>query len=168
MNLLRRLRQLSNRKSRGFTLIELIVVISLMSILLTFTFPALKNVYQNWQLDLSADKLRQSLLYLRTSSITDQCRYKFVVQSDNRGYSVLREDLDEQGEPSFVSPSGKWGKIQYFPEDLQVAANKTEVIFYPDGTATPAEFTLGIKDMKMTLILDGALGYAKVQDTTEL
>jgi prepilin-type N-terminal cleavage/methylation domain-containing protein len=162
------MRRLKNNSAHGFTLVELIVVIGIMSVLLTFSFPALNNLYRNWQLDLSANELRQCLLSLRTNSITERCRYKLVFESGSNGYSILKEDLDHEGDRLYISPVGKWGKTQYFSEGLTLVSNKPEITFYPDGTATPAEFTVGVNSLKLMMVLDGALGYAKIQNQEEL
>jgi MSHA pilin protein MshC len=67
--------------NKGFTLIELIVVIVIMAILSIFIFPSL--IHRNINVAAQADQLVSDLIYTRTLSLTSGERYHWVKLSAN-------------------------------------------------------------------------------------
>jgi len=80
------------RNSRGFTLVELLIVLALMSVLLTMAVPTFNRVYENIKLNADAQQMasvlrlaRQEAVYSGQAKIvvfyTQSTKYKFIGKS---------------------------------------------------------------------------------------
>jgi type II secretion system protein H len=151
---------------RGFTLIELMVVIVLISILTAMIVPEMRGTFQDALLRSTARKLVDVLTLANSSAITTSRPH--VVQLDIRGsrYRIEKgsKESEQAGTPSSREVTGGEGnidprisirvrKVEEEPDDESERVPESrkdsdkpvpqgDISFYPDGTADAAEITL--------------------------
>lgn len=141
-------------KHKGFTLIELMLVLSLLGLLFSLTWPAYGGLFQNYRLDAAADYIEDSVAFARTSAVMENRRYRLVFQNLPFNCDLYKEE--RSGNQSvFVPYDGRWFKSRSAWKDLRLEGVQ-ELDFYPDGTCLTSEFHL--KDQRgksLYLKLDG-------------
>ncbi len=140
----------NSMKAKGFTFIELMMVFALSGILLSFSWPAFSGLFRAYQLETTADHLRNCVDYARTSAIIEKRRYKLEVQKNPAGFALYKEE-PASGVATFVSCGGRWMRSLRLPDNISLSGEPSEVYFRPNGTSTSAEFEL--KDQGGSLIL---------------
>jgi prepilin-type N-terminal cleavage/methylation domain-containing protein len=80
------------RNARGFTLLELIVVLAIAGATMIFTFPAFGRFNQNWKLVSEADKLVTKLRMTRSAAIMKNLDAVFVFDTTAGTYYYFEDD----------------------------------------------------------------------------
>lgn len=99
-------------RRRGFTLLELMLVLAIMVILVALTFPALKAQYKQQKLSAAADTYRAALLQARSHAIDEGQPYRVcivpgkgnlrVAPDMDSAWSGTGTPTDASGNPVFV------------------------------------------------------------------
>ena len=89
------MRQLTTTK--GFSLLELMVVITIMGLLLALSVPALARFLQNWRLNAEVDQVAMMMRAARSTAIMRNTNtvFQFDLQANTYGYF---EDRDGDGD----------------------------------------------------------------------
>ncbi len=136
----------------GFTLIELLFVIIILSILIAIALPQLKNNYTSLQLSTFSQDLQSYMVYLRQQSIVAQ--ETFMLNIDNGAREYWAGILNDKNRLKTV----------YIPQDIQVAADQTQIAFYPDGSIDNVTIKLSDANKQaISLTTKGVYGSVKVQ-----
>jgi prepilin-type N-terminal cleavage/methylation domain-containing protein len=147
---------MTSSKQRGFSLLELLIVISIGMIMAGVTFMALKPLFNENHVDQAYDTTLSALRYYRNDSITNSKRY-IISFTGNQTFTVYYWGV---GVP--VSPAPVFVASYTLPPDIQYAVQAgfpnpgpdsfgtgataitvntcalvgtTCLIFYPDGSA---------------------------------
>src|SRR3954451_3428281 len=115
---------LRKRKSRGFTLIELMIVISIMLILVSMAVPA----YNQSILRAQESVLRQNLFTLRSL--------------------ISQYTLDKQKAPQSLEDLVSGGYIKQIPNDPMTGKADWEAVTEEDTNMSPDQQETGIDDVK--------------------
>jgi len=78
-------------KKRGYTIIELIVVLALFSLMFCIALPSLKT-FTKVKEDIEIRKFKKDLYYSRNQAIVHNCRYYVVLNYSSNSYEIKRED----------------------------------------------------------------------------
>ena len=134
----------NSRASGGFTLLELILVMVLISVLLGIAAPSLRGFHGARR---SADAAAQVLClanYARSQSIAQGAVYRLNIDVDERVYW-----LTTQAGGAFVELSNEFGRRFALPDNMTVTIKMPVsgdvtpyVQFYPDGRCDEAAITL--------------------------
>ncbi len=127
-----------NRHCSGFTLIELIVVISLIGLMLLFTLPRLQN---NPFLDDSKKSARWligKVQALKESAIRDQKQYSLHIDLDSgriweTNESMSLEDHENAALNSYALPEDVRIIDVEYPAKEKITSGQTEINFYKAG-----------------------------------
>ncbi len=76
------------KRLKGYTLIELIIVLALFGILLTFTFPSL-GLLDRFKTNQELKQLRRDILYTRNQAIVKGQAYRLELDYDKNEYYIL-------------------------------------------------------------------------------
>lgn len=140
---------------RGFTLIEVVVVMSIMGILMsiaTFGFTNWRNTAQQQG---TADELVSSLRNTATRAVSEGRTYCVAVAADGRSYTPWRFACNSTTGTQVTSPTRVQGNdvtlvaTVPFPSTAAMPspapacpAGSTCLYFYPRGTAIPAQIVV--------------------------
>ncbi len=133
------------RGARGFTLIELMLTITVLAIFLSIAVPSFGRLIENNRVTASANELHALLLAARSDAVTKRTKIT-VTQSSN---------IWSSGDRSVDIPSG-----------VAVTPSVTAIEFNPNGTATVSSTTLSNSDDSLSFTISTqAVGFIrKTQD----
>ncbi|MBN2097659.1 MAG: prepilin-type N-terminal cleavage/methylation domain-containing protein [Candidatus Omnitrophica bacterium] len=130
-------------KSNGFTLIELVLVASIILILVAVTAPQFRGPFQKIQLKNTCQNLVQLMRYAQARAVAERrlCRINFDLEE--MSFWLTSADAAEAGK--FSNIQGRWGRRFKFAQgvsvqlELEGEANEERFItFYPDGSQEKA------------------------------
>ncbi len=166
----------SYKKNKGFTLLEVMVVIAMMAILTAFVVPYLPGDRAE-QMQAGADRFRSKIVYAQTQAIlqsqdlgliVDDESYKFVQRVDS-GWVEFEE------EPLVANPIEEIFKhriliedVEYFPEISDDPEEiKPAVLFYSSGEMSPFKYQLALSEQQYLSLEFDPLGEFKQESFNE-
>jgi prepilin-type N-terminal cleavage/methylation domain-containing protein len=138
MNIKRRVR-------RGFTLIEVLLVMVILVVVSSLAYPSIASMYGNIRLTAGVDMVRGAWAEARAQAIEDGVAYRFAVSQDMMKYKLApdRDEIWSGGSTTLSDIADTIVKSETFPEtvsiDLGTANGETfgewisVVTFLPDG-----------------------------------
>jgi type IV fimbrial biogenesis protein FimT len=87
---------------RGFTILEVMLVVAILVILSAIVFPAIENMYSDMKLQAGADNLKARLAEARGRAIAEQRPYRFAVKPNTSNYRLAPDAADQWGETAAV------------------------------------------------------------------
>lgn len=127
------------RGEKGFTLIEISVVVGLIAILALLAFPNLGALTGTRELAGFANRLAGTLDYTRARAILDGRLYYFHLDRDARRYWATRMGPEGAEEPA----PGRLGRPVPFPDGVRLSGIlKSPLRFYPGGNSDEATVEL--------------------------
>jgi prepilin-type N-terminal cleavage/methylation domain-containing protein len=129
------IRPLVNQQ-KGFSLIELIVVMGIMGILATFAVPAFQNYIRNQNLKTAARGITSDFFATREKALTENVRYRITFDQAGNSYTIARGTA--AGAP-YVDQQTKL--MTSYASYIKVDADQV-VYFQTRGTVTACNFTI--------------------------
>jgi type II secretory pathway pseudopilin PulG len=126
------------RRLRSFTLVEIVLAISILMLLLLLAVPSLHGVFTNKRLKSSLDGFNNLVREAQQRSITERRSYLIVWRKDN---VVLRPETFAKGEEIKPTAHFQLGRDEALKLLLPAALTKkypAEWIFWPSGACEPA------------------------------
>ncbi len=164
----------SSRRSPGFTLIELIVVMTFIALLTAAVIPLYQGSLTRVRQDRATRDFVAYLKYAQERAITDGTEYRFYFREDERDYWVMRLDKMEGKDKIFVYPDEGAGEIKHLPEGIEFDRPKARfdrdreahfVAFYGTGACDYATIKFETSDDKrIVLETKGRLGRFEVKE----
>ena len=116
---------------RGFTLVELVLVILLISILVGLSTPLFKRTFSDLELRNISLDIAKMINYAQEMAIVDKIKYKLNFNIDRGEFWI----------------AGRHGKKITLPRGLKITLDaeyidKGELAFYPDGRSDKAEIKI--------------------------
>ncbi len=160
------------RADGGFTLIELIVVISLVTIMLLFTVPRFSDFFTS---DNTARTLRWIIVkvrFLKASAVREQKHYILHADMDSGRLwitdesMVSEEEIAAAMEKGFTLPDDVRLIDVEFPKTGSVPSGEAEIQFYKKGFSDRAIIHIeGTGDKMKSLFVEPFLPTVKIHDT---
>ncbi len=153
-----------SRLQKGFTLIEILVVIVLLGIIMTFAMISIGNT-QSEKLEEDMRRLLQIMRLAHEEAITNQ--QTLAMKFSSHGYALQR--YDDKGkiwirvtEPAFFRPRklDEDYEIKLVQDGLGVSLTDKDsgkVLFYSSGEMTPFELSISLPDSDTDYRLSGNL-----------
>jgi prepilin-type N-terminal cleavage/methylation domain-containing protein len=128
--------------NKGFTLIEIGLVLVIMTILLGLNLPDLKRAHDGFALRQSTDMVVQAMRYARSRAVAEGAVMMVTFAGDT--FRLARAVEDEDGEaPARSTPlAGRMGRIMRLSDGIHFADAPLQISFFPDGRIEPAVFRL--------------------------
>lgn len=115
------------RDMHGFTLIELMITLALLTIVVTIAVPNFTFFIQKTRLQSKAEELVGFLQYARSEAVTHRTAATIAVDDDG---------------PWVLSIGSNERRLEHLPAQAQMLADVAAVTYRANGTATPAVITL--------------------------
>ena len=138
---------MNRRERHGFTLVELLIVVGILSVLLAGTIPAFRGSFREACLRRAALDVADTLRYARTLAVSEERVWAVRFDRSERsfraiGLSALGEALDEAETEDATAE-------RRLPRDVFIAetsyssdSNRFAVAFYPDGSSESGDIRL--------------------------
>lgn len=123
-------------QNAGFTLIELMVVISVLAIFVSFALPAFNNMIENNRVSSTANEFQALLMSARSDAVTR--RTPVTISQNDSVWSTEDRQLS-------------------IPGSVEVTPNKTTITFNPDGTATESSTIFANEDESTSYTIETKL-----------
>jgi general secretion pathway protein H len=147
------------QNKQGFTLIELMIVLVILSITFTFALIAFGDFGESKRILFSAEQLVNNLRFAQYQAILETST--FGLRIDNAGYQILR-----------FNPNAQWSVVSnqsifkpfYFPKNTLITVytdnhprpGKPTIIISASGSLTPFKIIFGSNKENKVAILSGS------------
>jgi prepilin-type N-terminal cleavage/methylation domain-containing protein len=150
---------------RGFSLLEIIMVIVVISLAVSITYPSLSRGTASLQLRAAARGVLNTMRYAREKAITEQSEIKIVVERETQ--KVILADAYGQGSRSYTLPIEiRIARMAIAGEE--VLEGPLVIRFLPNGSAEKAEVLLrSEKGGLLRIVTDPITGGARISPASE-
>ena len=158
-----RYRSLVTRHARGFTLVELVLVASVLGILLVASVPRFAQTANRLRVEQAAFELTQLLRYARERAVAQGREVRWVWEDDTRQAHL--EAVGEDGQPALI-PERAAHSSPLIP-DASAALRRGDksvgckcIRFFPDGTSESTTIAVRFHELIYTVTVHEATGQA--------
>ena len=144
---------------KGFSLLELLVVMVIMSLLFTLVPPLLSGALPSLTLKATTNDVLQDLKFIRNIAVLQGRKTQVIIDAGDRSY---------------LSGERNHGKPQILPKDIDIEAKDTGlqdadthnpvIAFFADGSSSGGVITLKNKDKAYSIIVDWITGGVTIND----
>jgi prepilin-type N-terminal cleavage/methylation domain-containing protein len=151
-------------REAGFTLLELMIVVIVMALVLSVSYPALSRGTTALHLRATGRDILNAFRYAREKAVTEQTGMKIRVDREKQAL-FLTDDLDE-GNRAYFLPGDV--KIERVAQNGSEIVNGPLVIrFLPNGSSEDAEILLkSSTGSSLRIISDQVTGGARIESGT--
>ena len=121
--------------SSGFTLLEILLVTFILAMLVGIVTPQFRHSFDNIQFKNFVLNVSTVLRYAHDRALLEKDTYRLKFLEAPSGYQLERAIGKE-----FHPVLDRSGVFKELPPRVQAEINVPEIILYPDGSATPAEW----------------------------
>jgi general secretion pathway protein H len=141
----------------GVTMIELLVVISIMAIIAAMVMPALSGAVSGSELKAAVREVAAGLRYARNDAVATRRETRLVFDLEARTFRIDR-DTRVHALPRKVD-------LKLFTAQSDIADEKTGAIrFFPDGGASGGRLTIAAGERKYEVDVDWLTGRVAILD----
>jgi type IV fimbrial biogenesis protein FimT len=146
------------RLNKGFTLVEIMVVIAIMAILGAIAAPNLRGFMAQKRLKGAARQVMSDMMWARMQAVSQNNRFKVTFVNSSQ-YSIVDDNNNNGTADTGETVVTKDIHPDY--QDVSLSANGA-VVFFPGGNAFGATFTLS-NSMGSKGVVVGSTGRVKIQ-----
>lgn len=154
---------------RGFTLIELILVIALAGVILVLAVPSTRDVITGDNLKRASRQLVAMERKLRVDAVRDQINYVLCIDMPNSAYWVITSDMTPEKQNEIKK------RPQHLPSNVVVtdivdennrkkSDGEKRIIFDKSNVCSPVVIHLAYKEDAMTIVINPFLGVTDIYD----
>lgn len=171
----------------GFTLIELIIVASIIVVLVAMSTPRFRNTFRDLRLKDTAYNISKLIKYGQERAIIEERKYKLIFNFDKRLYCLFVETEEGAGrelpqedestpsaegapslDKSWKKAAGRFGGYFYLPEGIRFKALKDTIIFLPNGRCDKISlYLVNEKNKVIEIKTNGRAAYVEISEVKE-
>jgi prepilin-type N-terminal cleavage/methylation domain-containing protein len=161
------------RTTKGFTLLEMTVVVLLLSILLGFTLPAIQDGALVESLAGTARKIAWAVKQLKHDALTRQTTHALHLDLDNGHIWAIQEDppdetAGDQNATPWALPENMRIESVRFPDQQDTRSGEVILRFYPQGFSDRATIRLEQDNGDHTdILIETFLPFARILDEAD-
>ncbi len=149
-------------RGKGFTFIEVILVISILGILTAISTPLFRRTFDDLQVRNFCRDVSKLSKYVQERAIMEQMIHRIDFDADNNEYwvSIAKDPLNPE---KFIRLNNKFGRMRRFSSNIVLECVKPHAVFYPDGRADELIiYASGADGEVYTLTNKETTGYVKI------
>jgi len=135
-----------NSKNNGFTFIELVLVILIISSLVALAVPGFRKAFNNMQFEQVSSDISGALNFARANAIFKRTECRVMISRDKQSFYI----------------EGR-SNVYHMPQGIKINSDKESVSFYPDGRSQSITITLSSSDKIRAFSTEGTRGYVKIK-----
>ncbi len=156
-------------KNKGFTLLELLVVIVLIGIILVLAVPSIRDTITGDTLKKTSRQLIGLERKLRAEAVQDQIDYLLCFDLSDSSYWVVASDMTSEKQSEIKKnkqklPSGAKILDIVDAQGNKKSADEVRIKFGKNNVCSPTVIHLGADEDKMTIVISPFLGITDVYD----
>ena len=152
--------------AKGFTFVELLVVLVLIGIFFAVSLPELKKRFEHLLLNQEIRAAAQALRYAQYRAIADRVPVVFAIQSGENQYQIMKDEGGAEG-IRWIAIPGEWGKPVKLKSQLIFEPSSEGIVYFSDGSSSGGSFSLRYQKMSAHLTLKPGLGHVKISFENE-
>jgi prepilin-type N-terminal cleavage/methylation domain-containing protein len=154
---------------KGYTLVELVVVVFLAGMMLFLAVPAMRNVFLSDQLQSTTRQLATIARELRIDAVREQVDFVLHFDMTRNSYWTYAADMtpekkDERKKKALLIPEGVKITDIYHVGGTKKTDGEIETIFYKSGVVQPTVIHLNKEELAATIILEPFLNQVRIFD----
>jgi general secretion pathway protein H len=142
---------------RGFTLVELLVVLAIMTLLFMIAAPHLGTVLPQMELKSGAREVAAALREARSRAIASNSDVLFSLDVNRHRYTI-------SGDKSVHSLSSDVDLSLYTAQQERIGRASGSIRFFPDGSSTGGRVVLSKAQKSYKVAVDWLTGRIEIQD----
>lgn len=144
----------------GFTLVELLVVLAIISLLLAFTPAAFNRMMPGLEVQSASRQLAASMRSARSAAIRDNAEVTLTLDLEARVYR-----LDQLGQEQAIDEAIE---VSMLTARSELEGEQTgRIRFYPDGTSTGGRVTFAGGGAAYDILVDWLTGRVRILEKRE-
>jgi len=145
------------RQAAGVTMIELLIVLSIMALVAAMVAPMLSGPVSTTELKSAAREIAAGLRYARSDAVVTRQETRLVVDLEQRTFRIDRSTQ--------VHQLPKKAELKLFTAQSDIADDKTGAIrFFPDGGSNGGRLTIASGERKYEVDVDWLTGRVAILD----
>ena len=151
----------------GFTLIEIILVVLLVTVIIGLTVPNFSSAYNNLQLQNTTDHLAYLMRYAQGRAVTHNREVRLEFDEEHLHYWLTEQEEmigASEAEKTFNQISGRLGRMFVIPKDIEVRMEAMGISFYPDGRIEKDHIYLCYHDRCYLISTKERRGYVQIYE----
>ena len=150
--------------TRGFSLIELILVLAVLGVALAFALPQVRGSYRNFQVSAFLSEMDKNIRYAQYRSVMEGKRYVLKYDPSAHTYRFLREKR-ERSRVNWVPAEGSFGRVKKIPGFISLwFRDKQKIFFLPNGEITEGRIEVrGHSETLATVRLENSLRGVEIE-----
>lgn len=150
-------RQLVHRANKGFTLVELMVVMVIIALVMGLVATSMSRSVSSAEARAASRKLVASIRYTRARAILDKQEKVFQVDTENRSYQAPGRDVVSLPEGVDVTITTARSEV--------TSESVSGIRFFPDGGSTGGHIELTVNDREYRVNVAWLTGEARLERT---
>lgn len=133
-------------KSRGFTLLELLVVLVIASLAISLVGPAFQRILPGLTLETESRKLMALLRHARSQAILSGSAVAISQDAESGGLQLSYRELP------YTLPERLSLTLEAGPGETEAALGVTQILFYPRGDSSGGSLVLSLEEGRSEVI----------------
>lgn len=149
--------------ARGFTLIEILLVVVLLGILVGLAVPDFARSFRHQSFQTEIQNLQQAIRYCQYQAIGGRKTLRLSIDPEGKSYRV-EQQVNPDSLESFAPVPGRLGHGRSLAQAFTLeAATRQPILFFPDGTFSGVNLEIEGEDGESAVIKLSGVGQFRIE-----